>query len=203
MKNLSYLSFFLLLTLLLRCRRNCFDEPATAIYRLGPVLTSWMGDSSNISFDMIDSDSITETWSPQYRDAGETKMTYQCNSHPFRKYEKEYRTYIFHSSLTNLKLEVHMRVWEDIQDLVLEIGNFYSVYNPLSGKISGAQTPDGMINPTGSVLDSLIVQGKVWRQVLYIDANASFVSFPKIWFSKGWGVIQYQNNNGKTWQRIP
>jgi hypothetical protein len=190
-------------TMMIGCRKKCEDLPHPVSKDLSADLNAWMTDSATLDFSMIDFDGSVIPWRHFYGTPNTNiQQSVDCVGDPAVQQVTRYRTYGYVAGSTSERLEINTMSIDDIEFVELSFNDLLARYAPSTNTFLTSQTSEGVINPSGALLGSYTVQGKTWSNVLYIDAQSTKVIYPKIWLAKGWGIIRYENQAGRAWERI-
>jgi hypothetical protein len=202
-KYAAILSMLILGMACVGCKRDCDNLRPGYYVPFTAEFEAWMTDSAHLDFEMIDADSTVIPWlydQPRY--CGGEISWYECTEKPMRRHEIHETRYNYTAPSTGEMIKIALHSRDGIASLIVEFNDVSISYFP-DVAFATTETDEGNISPTGEMLGSYTVQGKIWQDVLAIDTRASFVTYPKIWLAKGWGVIRYENQAGKVWERLP
>ena len=100
-------------------------------------------------------------------------------------------------------MQIALHSKDGVEAVLLEFNDLKVRYDAHAGRFEPVSTPEGTLAPTGQLLPSYSLRGKVWQDVLQIEAGTAFVTYPRLWLAKGWGVIRYESQTGMVWERLP
>jgi hypothetical protein len=186
------------------CERDCDNLRPGMHIPFSAEFEAWMTDSAKLDFDMVDADSTVIHWRydpPRY--GGGKISWYECTEKPMRRHEIHESRFIYTTTSTDEVMKIALHSRDGVQSLLVELNDLVFSYLADVSAFATTQTDEGNIEPVGEMLPTYALRGKVWEEVLQIDTRSSFVTYPRIWIAKGWGVIRYENQAGKAWERLP
>lgn len=185
------------------CRKKCEDQPAPANQDHSADLNAWMTDSATLDYAMVDFDGTVIPWKHLYgAPTDNVHQNLECVGDPAILQVTRRRTFAYSASSTSEVVTISTISIDDNEFLEISFNDLVARYAPSTGTFPSSQTSEGGLTPAGALLPSYTVQGKTWNNVLYLDAQSTRVIYPKIWLAKGWGIIRYENQAGRAWERI-
>jgi hypothetical protein len=150
-------------------------------------------------FFMRNNDSITETWNAEYayRSFGRRIDNEAC--YPYDA-ESERRAHTSNLNGWQFHNSVEMQTG-DLQ-LGLNLRGFIVTYNLRSANVIRTQTPSGIIEPDVSVLDSFVVNGVTYTDVLLAENDLANLPVVRFWYGRGVGLLRFEDRNGEAWWRV-